>query len=66
LLFDNDGLHSADIPVVKVVPLNPGYYPIKIDFFEKTGGEAITLGYVTFKKKLTALPIPKEMLFYKE
>jgi predicted alpha/beta superfamily hydrolase len=66
LLFDNDGLHSADIPVVKVVPLNPGYYPIKIDFFEKTGGEAITLGYVTVKKKLTPLPIPKEMLFYKE
>ena len=66
LLFDNDGLHSADNPVVKLVPLNPGYYPVRIDYFERTGSEAITLGSVTGKKKLQALPIPKEMLFYKE
>jgi len=66
LLFDNDGLHSADNPVVKLVPLNPGYYPIRIDYFQKTGGESVTLGWVTGKKKLQALPIPKEMLFYKE
>ena len=66
LLFDNDGLHSADNPVVKLVPLDPGYYPIRIDFFERTGSEAVTLGYVTGKKKLQAVPIPNEMLFYKE
>lgn len=66
LLFDNDGLHSADNPIVKVAPLNPGYYPIKIDYFERTGSESVTLGYVPTGKKLQALPIPKEMLFYKE
>jgi hypothetical protein len=66
LLLDNDGLHSADNPIVKVVPLNPGYYPIKIDYFERTGSEVVTLGYVPTGKKLKALPIPKEMLFYKE
>jgi hypothetical protein len=66
LLFDNDGLHSADNPVVKVLPLNPGYYPVRIDFFEKTGGEAITLGTVTGGKNMQAVPLPKEMLFYKE
>lgn len=66
LLFDNDGLHSADNPVVKLVPLNPGYYPIRIDFFERTGDQSVTLGSVTGKKKLQPLPIPKEMLFYTE
>jgi predicted alpha/beta superfamily hydrolase len=66
LLFDNDGLHSADNPVVKLVPLNPGYYPIRIDYFERTGEQSVTLGSVTGKKKLQPLPIPKEMLFYKE
>ena len=66
LLFDNDGLHSADNPIVKLVPLNPGYYPIRIDYFERTGDQSVTLGSVTGKKKLQALPIPKEMLFYKE
>jgi hypothetical protein len=59
-------LHSADNPVVKLVPLNPGYYPIRIDYFERTGEQSVTLGSVTGKKKLQPLPIPKEMLFYKE
>ena len=66
LLFDNDGLHSADNPIVKLVPLNPGYYPVRIDYFERTGDQSITLGWVVGKKNIQALPIPKEMLFYKE
>jgi predicted alpha/beta superfamily hydrolase len=66
LLLDNDGLHAADNPVVKLVPLNPGYYPIMIRYFEKNGGESVTFGYVAGKKKLVPLPFPKEMLFHKE
>jgi predicted alpha/beta superfamily hydrolase len=66
LLFDNDGLHSADNPIVKVMPLNPGYYKIRIDYFEKTGSEAITMGWVKGKKNLQPVPIPKEMFFNKE
>ncbi len=66
LLFNNDGLHSADIPIVKLVPLNPGYYPIRIDYFEKAGDQSIILGWVTGKKDLQAVPLPKEVLFYKE
>jgi|WetSurMetagenome_2_1015567.scaffolds.fasta_scaffold09679_4 predicted alpha/beta superfamily hydrolase len=64
--LDNDGLHSAGNPVVKMVPLNPGYYPVTIKFFERTGSESITLGYVKSGKKLNAVPFPKEMFFYKE
>jgi len=64
--LDNDGLHSADSPVVKMLPLNPGYYPITIKYFERTGSESITLGYVKSEKKLNAVPFPKEMFFYKE
>ena len=66
LLLDNDGLHSADNPVVKLVPLNPGYYPIIIQFFERTGDESLTIGTVENGKKPKAVPITKEMLFYKE
>jgi predicted alpha/beta superfamily hydrolase len=66
LLFDNDGLHSADIPVVSVMPLNPGYYPLRIDFFEKTGNEGISLGTVKDGKKIQPIPLPNDMLFYKE
>lgn len=66
LFLDNDGLHSADNPVVKVIPLNPGYYPIRIDYFERTGDQSVTLGWVTGNKKIQPVPLPKEMLFFKE
>jgi predicted alpha/beta superfamily hydrolase len=66
LFLNNDGLHSADSPVVKVLPLLPGYYPLSIHYFERTGDEAITLGYVTGTKKLRPVPFPKEMFYYKE
>ncbi len=66
LLLDNDGLHSADLPVVSLLPLNPGYYPIRIDYFEKNGGEGITIGYLNNGKNIQPVPIGKEMLFYKE
>jgi hypothetical protein len=66
LFLDNDGLHSADNPVVKVIPLNPGYYPIRIDYFERTGDQSVTLGWLSTWKKIQPLPIPKECLYYKE
>jgi len=66
LLLNNDGLHAAGAPVVKLVPLNPGYYPFSISFFEKNGGESISTGTVVMGKKTVPKPFPKEMLFYKE
>jgi predicted alpha/beta superfamily hydrolase len=66
LLLNNDGLHAAGRPVVKLIPLNPGYYPIMIEYFERTGSESIALGSVTGTKKPAPVPFPKEMLFYKE
>ncbi len=64
LLLDNDGLHSSDVPVVKLLPLEPGYYPVMIRYFEKTGGEAIDLGYLIGNGR--PVPFSKEMLFYKK
>jgi predicted alpha/beta superfamily hydrolase len=63
LLLNNDGLHGADRPAVKMLPLNPGYYPIRIDYFERTGDQSVTIGSVVGNGKPT--PIPKKMLFYK-
>jgi predicted alpha/beta superfamily hydrolase len=66
LLLDNDGLHSADSPAIKLLPLNPGLYPIKIQFFEKTGDQAISIGSTTFNKNSIAQIFPKEMFFYRK
>ncbi len=64
LILSNDGLHAASMPVVALLPLNPGYYPITIRYFEKNGDESFTLG--TVKNDQTAMPVPKEMFFHKE
>jgi predicted alpha/beta superfamily hydrolase len=66
LLLNKDGLHAADSPAVKVLPLNPGYYPLSIRYFERAGEESVTLGSVTGTKKIKPVPFPKEMFFYKE
>jgi len=63
MVLNNDGLHSADKPVVSLLPLNPGYYPIQIDFFERTGDERITVGTVVGAGN--PMPLTSGMLFYK-
>jgi hypothetical protein len=64
LLLDNDGLHSAEMPKVTAVPLKPGYYPIVIRYFDKNGGESLSVGTVKGKKIPSPQPLRKEMLFY--
>jgi predicted alpha/beta superfamily hydrolase len=65
LFLTNDGLHSADNPAVKMLPLNPGYYPVKIQYFERTGGESVTMGYVTGTKRIQPVAFTKEVWFNK-
>jgi len=64
LLLSNDGLHDAGRPVVKLVPLMPGYYPITIDYFEKAGDQSVTIG--TVDDKIQPVPFTKESFFHKE
>jgi predicted alpha/beta superfamily hydrolase len=66
LLLSNDGLHDAGTPVAKLLPLNPGYYPVKIQYFEKTGDQSVTIGSVTFNKRANPVPFLKEVFFYKK
>jgi len=65
LLLNNDGhMHVTDYPVVNLVPLNPGYYPMKIQYYQKSGYEEIVFGYILGNQK--PMPIPKEILFSKD
>ncbi|MFN8240279.1 MAG: alpha/beta hydrolase-fold protein [Bacteroidales bacterium] len=64
LILDNDGLHDAGRPVVTMLPLSPGYYPLVIDYFEKTGDNSVTLG--TVDDKMQPVPIAKERYFMVE
>ncbi len=64
LLNDNGHQHIPELPVVNLVPLKPGYYPIEVQYFQKTGNKEIVLGYIIGNQK--PVPIPKEMLFFKD
>lgn len=62
-ILDNDGLHTADKAQTFVLPLKEGFYPVRLEYFQKGGGKALNLLYVTPEGN-RPLPIPNELLFY--
>jgi predicted alpha/beta superfamily hydrolase len=65
-ILKNDGVHSADLPKVAVVPLSPGYYSIKVKYFEKSGSQSLAAGMIKVNENPSAEPFSKEQLFYKK
>lgn len=62
LVVDNDGLHGLS-EKKGLIPLAAGYHPIRVSYFNKTGGLDLKV-YIEgggFKKQL----VPNEILFYK-
>lgn len=59
-IIDLDGLHDGDIERSYIVPLKKGFYPLRIEYFQKEGGRKLDLVYVTpdniAKKKITPMP----------
>lgn len=60
LVVDNDGLHGLK-EVEGVIALAAGYHPIRVEFFEKTGGDDLFVRYRGFG--LEKQEIPDEVLF---
>lgn len=46
LLLDNDGLHTGDAFKSFVLPLQKGFYPVRIEYFQKGGGKSFNLVYL--------------------
>ena len=46
LLINHDGLHGSGNDQSFVVPLEKGFYPIRLEFFQKEGGMNLNLIYV--------------------
>ncbi len=61
LVVDNNGLHGMQ-EKRGAIPLESGYHPIKVDFFEKTGGENLI---VSIKgPRLEKQAVPDSMIFH--
>jgi hypothetical protein len=60
LIIDLDGLHGDDLARSYIVPLKKGFYPLRIEYFQKEGGRKLELVYVTpdniVKKRPTPIP----------
>lgn len=66
LLIDNDGLHTGDAVKSFVLPLQKGFYPVRIEYFQKEGGKSFNLVYLAPGVLLTSpVQIPWKYLYHK-
>jgi len=67
LILSNDGLHNNEKAVSYILPLTKGFYPIRLEYFQKEGGTAFNLGYVTPETSITDIKdVPFEFQYGKE
>ncbi|NNL57221.1 MAG: hypothetical protein HKO71_05680 [Pseudomonadales bacterium] len=55
VVVDNDGLHGATT-VTGSINLTPGNYALRVEFFEKYGGEVLEVGYRTDNPDFQPIP----------
>jgi len=58
LIMDDDGLHNSQDFKSYILPLTKGFYPIKLEYFQKDGGRDLRLVYLTPAIMNTKNPIP--------
>jgi hypothetical protein len=63
MIFDNDGLHGVRV-MENLLPLQAGYYPIRVEFFERDGAEVLELQVSSSEMKKQ--PLPAEWLWREE
>jgi hypothetical protein len=47
LIIDNDGVHSTESVKSFVLPLKKGFYPIRLEYFQKDESSSLQLLYLT-------------------
>lgn len=64
LLISHDGLHGDGSAKTYLVPLEKGFYPIRMEYFQKAGGAALKLNYVVpGEEKPRPIPVPLELQY---
>lgn len=65
LLIDIDGLHGTGNSKSYVVPLEQGFYPLRMEYFQAEGGTGLNLVYVT-PNTMQPKSIPFELQYHKK
>ena len=62
LLINHDGLHGSQSPHTFLIPLKKGFYPVKLEYFQKGGGSDLKLNYILPESE-KAVDVPSELLY---
>lgn len=62
LILNNDGLHDMRNPKSFILPLEIGFYPVKIEYFQKLGGTGLNFMYLRPGED-EPIPVPNELLY---
>jgi len=67
LLLDDDGLHDNNDSKSYILPLREGFYPVRIEYFQKDGGANMKFMYPTPQlvdaKEPKSIPNPLELQY---
>jgi len=68
LLLDNDGLHDSGSFKSYILPLQTGFYPFRLEYFQKDGGRDLKLVYLTpsIIDSKNPIPIPLELQYSRD
>jgi len=65
LLIDYDGLHGNGKPKTYLVPLEKGFYPVRLEYFQQGGGAQLVLQYV-LPGEQQPQPIPFDRQYHRK
>ena len=65
LILDNDGLHATGNVKSYILPLEVGFYPIKLEYFQKEGGAEVSLVYLR-PGNWQPQPFPIDQQYYRK
>ncbi|MFI5138033.1 MAG: alpha/beta hydrolase-fold protein [Sphingobacteriales bacterium] len=65
LILNDDGLHGSDAIKSYILPLQKGFYPFRLEYFQKDGGRDLKLVYITPSalSSKNPMPIPLELQY---
>ncbi len=63
IVVDNDGLH-APVSVASLTTLTAGLHTLRVEFFEKGGGQVLDVGYRTGNPSFEPIPADGQLAYY--
>jgi predicted alpha/beta superfamily hydrolase len=65
LIIDNDGVHNTESVKTFVLPLKKGFYPVRVEYFQKDGDSVFQLLYLDLETQ-NATHFPFKFQYYKD